>query len=334
MKSRNQAFDRLRGLGAVGVVLIHAPPFLHSSLPLVHDGGWGLRVLCQAAVPYFFLLSGWMLVAKAESTTDPRGEAERIARRIAVLYLPWFVVFLGLDIWRGAPHDLGSVVRRLFGFSDGRLDIQGYHLWFLPSLLWAQLLTFWSIRATRSPIPALVAGGALWVAMAALEIAGVALPWGLVSTEGIGVSLGCVALGACLGRWGKGNPSAWVVGGLFAALLVEQALLDRGIGETPIRTFLFTRVLAPAALLVWISRRPGFLEGGTIGRVLDSLGRRSTGIYVSHVLFLALIPFDRLVTSGFVRDNFVRWSVVLLCAWIFTVLVDRCSRRSVRALVS
>lgn len=334
MNARNGAFDRLRGLGAVGVVLIHAPPFLHSSLPLLHDFGWGLRVLCQAAVPFFFLLSGWMLAAKASSTDAPSAEAGRLARRIAGLYLPWFVVFLALDIWRGAPHDPGSVVRRLLGFSDGRLDIQGYHLWFLPSLLWAQLLTFWSIRATRSPVPALIVGAALWSAMAFLEIAGVALPWGLVPTEGIGVSLACVALGASLVRWKPGSPPVWMVVGSFAALLAEQAILDRGAGGTPIRTFLFTRVLAPAACIVWISGRPDFLGGGAMGRALDSLGRRSTGIYVSHLLFLALIPFDRLVPSGFVRENFVKWSVVLACAWGVSILLGRSSRREVRALVS
>jgi surface polysaccharide O-acyltransferase-like enzyme len=316
------------------VVLIHAPPFLHSSIPLLHQLGWGLRVLCQAAVPYFFLLSGWMLEGKARSTNDPTGDAWRILRRLASLYLPWFALFLGLDIWRGAPHDPVSVVRRLLGFSDGRLDIQGYHLWFLPSLLWAQLLVFWAIRARQGLKPVLLAGGALWIAMASLEMAGWALPWGLVPTEGVGVSLACVAMGAFLSRWEKWMPSGWMVGWLFVAILAEQSVLDAGIGVLPIRTYLVTRVVAPATLLLWMSRRPDFLGDGVTGRVLDSLGRRSTGIYVSHLLFLAILPFDRIATSGFFRDNFVRWPTMLLCAWGFSILLSRSSFRSVRALVS
>jgi surface polysaccharide O-acyltransferase-like enzyme len=334
MSERNGAFDRFRGLGALCVVLIHAPPFLHSSVLPLHEFGWGLRLLCQAAVPYFFLLSGWMLEAKARSSDHPASDAWRMLRRIAGLYLPWFALFLGFDIWRGAPHDPGSVLRRLLGFSDGRLDIQGYHLWFLPSLLWAQLLIFWAIRATRSVIPALLVGLALWIAMASLELAGVTLPWGLVPTEGVGVSLVSVALGAFLSRWRAWKPSGQVVLGLFAAILVEQALLDGAIGVLSIRTYLFARVVAPAALLLWMSTRPDFLGGGTMGRALDSLGRRSTGIYVSHILFLAIIPFDRFVSSGFVRDNFVRWPAMLLCAWGFSILLGRSSSRWIRALVS
>ena len=57
---RNAAFDRFRGIGAICVVLIHAPPLYHSRLAPLQVAGWAMLVVCQTAVPFFFLLSGWM----------------------------------------------------------------------------------------------------------------------------------------------------------------------------------------------------------------------------------------------------------------------------------
>lgn len=334
MSARNGAFDRFRGIGAVGVVLIHATPFWHSGIPALHASGWVLRILCQAAVPYFFLLSGWMLQARRGGEERASRVVANMTRRILVLYIPWFALFLLVDVWRGSPHDPLSVARRFLGFSDGRLDIQGYHLWFLPSLLWAQILVYGSLRFTRGAWPALLAGGLLWAGLTGLEATGTAFPWGLVPTEGIGVSLLAAALGAALARWSP-PVSGWLVLACAPLLLAEQALYDGAIaGGGPARTFLVSRLLAPAALLLWLAGRPDFLGRGWRGRILDSLGRNSTGIYVSHVLFLALLPLERWIPSGFVRENFVRWPVVLGCAWGLSVLFGRSRFPWVRRLVA
>lgn len=334
--SRNGAFDRMRGIGALCVVLIHAPPFLHSSIAELKGFGWILRLLCQAAVPYFFLLSGLMLGSKwAGGRRDP-GEPLRMSRRIATLYLPWFAVFLAMDSWLARSNDAWSVVRRLVGFSDGRIETLGYHLWFLPCLLLAQIAVWTSLRRFGGALPALLSGVALFLGLDALDLAGIALPFGLIPTEGPNLSLACVALGAFLSSEHPGwRPSGRVVLAAFAGIVVESVAVAFLSGDAwPVKTFLLTRVAAPALLLAWLAKRPDFLGGGRTGIFLDSIGKHSTGIYVSHLLFLELIPFESMVSSGFVRENFVKWPVVLLGAWGFAWLLSRSRWPLVRSLVT
>ncbi len=336
MISRNGAFDRMRGIGALCVVLIHAPPFLHSSILELKGFGWGVRVLCQAAVPYFFLLSGLMLGSKWASGRRDPGEPLRMARRIATLYLPWFAVFLALDVWFARPVDTWTVLRRLFGFSDGRLETLGYHLWFLPCLLMAQIAVWTSLRRSGSALPALGAGVALFLGFDALDLAGASLPFGLIPTEGLNLSLVCVSLGAVMATMLPGwRPPGGLVLAAFAGIVVESTAVALLSGDHwSLKTFLLTRVAAPALLLAWLSDRPEFLGAGRIGAWLDSFGKCSSGIYVAHLLILELVPFESLVPSGFVRENFVKWPVVFLGAWGGAWLLSRSRWPLVRSLVS
>ena len=58
--TREKNLDILRGIGAVAVVLIHAPPLYHSSVPLLKAMGWCILLVCQLAVPLFFMISGYL----------------------------------------------------------------------------------------------------------------------------------------------------------------------------------------------------------------------------------------------------------------------------------
>jgi peptidoglycan/LPS O-acetylase OafA/YrhL len=335
---RNTAFDRFRGIGAVCVVLLHAPPFYHSNMAPLRAFGWGLRDLCQCAVPFFFLLSGWLMGTKWVRGREGWDEFARSAGRLLRLYIPWFLFFLALDVAAGLPHDWGHVARRFVGFSDSAAQTRGYHLWFLPSLVLAELVCWGLLRLTRSIVPALGLGLALYVILAWRDLHGLELPWGLAPHEGIDLSLPCVALGIWLGIEFSGWPVVVHRGMLAAAfglLLLEGAALDRFGGSTfSIHPFQAMRIALPALLLLWLARHPLALGAGAWGRVLDFLGRHSTGIYVIHLAFLALIPFDRLVSNGFVRDNLVRWPVAIVGSVAVSVLLGRAPWAGVRKLVS
>ncbi|HOX53187.1 MAG TPA: hypothetical protein PKY05_17005, partial [Fibrobacteria bacterium] len=96
--------------------------------------------------------------------------------------------------------------------------------------------------------------------------------------------------------------------------------------------FQFLRILAAAAILLWgvadhlAPRLPGRAS-------LDFLGRHSTAIYVSHLGFLTLIPFETFVPNGFVRDNLVRWTIVVGCGAGLSMLVGRSRIAALRNLV-
>ena len=334
---RNGAMDRFRGIGAVCVVLLHAPPFYHSNLTPLRAFGWGLRDLCQCAVPFFFLLSGWLMGDKWARGRVGWDEFARSAGRLLRLYIPWFLFFLALDIAAGLPHGWTDVARRFVGFSDSGLETRGYHLWFLPSLVLAEFACWGLLRLTRSIVPALGLGLALYAVLAWRDIHGLELPWGLAPHEGIDLSLPCVALGIWLGIRFSRPPA--IPGGLlvaaFGLLLLEGLALDRMGGTTfSIRPFQALRIFLPALLLLRLAQKPQALGAGTLGRLLNQLGRHSTGIYVAHLAFLVLIPFERLVSNGFLRYDLVRWPVAIAGSVAVSSLLGRAPWASVRKLVS
>lgn len=325
--SRNAAFDRFRGIGALCVVLLHAPPLYHSGVEPLRALGWLLRAACQCAVPFFFLLSGWMLATRwASGRTSPRDLLEGLGR-LAKLYVPWFALYLALDLAAGLPSGWIEVARRFAGFSEAALDTRGYHLWFLPSLMMAQVATWASLRWTGSVLPALAVGAALYAGAGILEILGLPFPLGLAPHEGLNISLVCVAAGAALvrsrlpsaGTWGM---AAWIA---LPVLWLETFALGAFAGDPwAIAAFPILRILLPALLVLALHRSPDLLGRGLAGRFLDLAARNATLIYVAHLAILVLVPFDALVPNGFLRDNLVRWSV----AFLLPILLGEILRRS------
>ena len=335
---RNGAFDRFRGIGAVCVVFIHSPPLYHSGVAPLRAAGWGLLVLCQVAVPYFFLLSGWMLGVKWAQGRRTWNEFSRSTIRLLRLYVPWFVFFLGLDVLGNLPHGWPEVVRRFAGFSDSRLETRGFHLWFLPSLILAQIASWSVLHRWKSILPVLAVGAVLFGALGWMDLHGGKLPWGLISYEGIDLSLICVATGIWLGnRWGKTPPRIPGVLLLISppALFLEAFLQDRfGGGPLRIPPFLITRLAIPALLVVWLASHPTFAGRGRVGWFLDLLGKHSTAIYLAHLAFLTLVPFEAWVPNGFLRDNFVRWPAAIAGSIALSMLLKKCPWEPVRRLVA
>jgi len=337
MIERNTAFDRFRGIGAVCVVLLHAPPLFHSSIVALNVAGWALREICQIAVPYFFLLSGWMMGVKGAEGKSDAGGMLRTVRRILALYLPWFALYLAMDIAGGLPHDPVTVLRRFTSFSNGTVETRGYHLWFLPSLLMAQVLVWSGSRYFGSRLPTLAIGACLFLAQAVMELVGVHLPEGFVPHEGLALSLVCVSLGAWMGSESRKSPDRFSHSGaiLIACIpmvWVEGVVWDSAIGSSwAIHGFQATRIVLPALLLLHLHNTPDFWGRRWTGRWLDSLGRNSTGIYVSHLAILTLLPFERWIPNGFIRANFVAWSATLGIAWAISHVLG--SRRSTDWLV-
>ena len=334
--TRNLAFDRFRGIGALCVVLLHAPPLYHSGVEPIRIAGWVLRALCQSAVPFFFLLSGWMLASRWKAGRHSLRDFLQGLGRILLLYCPWFVAYLALDLSQGHPGDWGDVARRFVGFSDSRAVTDGYHLWFLPTLVLAQAAVWATLRWTGSVRPILLVGCALYLAMSVLDGVGIALPFGLAPHEGLNISLVCVSAGAWLVFAGiSDRPSNWGIATVVAMVLLvaESFLWDRSNeANWSIHPFPAFRVLLPAFLLLYLNRSPTYLGGGIVGRALDLAGRNATTIYVGHIAVLVLVPFAALVPNGFLRDNLVRWSVAFVLPMLVGEIMRRSPNRIVRSL--
>ena len=335
---RNEALDRMRGIGALLVVLIHAPPLIHSSVESLRSAGWLLQLVCQAAVPFFFLASGMFAGSRwKEGRDDARSMALGI-RRLAVLYAPWFLLYLAIDWMRGNSVEPFVVLRRFVSLSDGRVETAGYHLWFLPSIIASQFAAWVSWRASRSFKPFLFAGASLYLGLAIHEFLGGKLPWGLVPNEGPNLAFLCFGLGAAIpsadSRRLPSTPAAWVFAA-FVGMVAEGVLRSRMAGSPcHLPFFTLSRIALPCAAILWILREPEMLGGRPCGRFLDAAGRNSIGIYVSHLAFLVLIPFETLVPNGFLRDNLVRWPTAFLGALLLGIALDRIPGRPLRSIIS
>lgn len=290
--------------------------------------GWLLRMFFQVSVPFFFILSGWLLGRKLAQTQAVSPVLLRSSRRLLQVYLPWFVLFCLLDAVQGRPVGIWPTIRRLTGFSDGSFTTSGYHLWFLPCLLLAQAAICWEYSRTRRVWASLLCGVFLYGLQAHLDATDVSLPFGLVRHEGLNISLLCVAIGVWLAIRPVTTrqflpPNAMLVG-ILSCFLVLEGVIFIIANDKPwfVPGFTIARiVLATTIIQLLIQSNYEKTSNSLKSSLLDILARNSTVIYVVHVFFLEVIPFRTLPISGFVRDNLVRWPLVLLaCLMTGTIL--------------
>lgn len=337
--TREKNLDLLRAIGAVAVVLLHAPPFYHSNVLVLKAFGWGIRELCQVAVPMFFLISGYL--AGRRHPELPGGT--RALKRILTLYLPWFGFYLAVDLLMGnATTEWTVVLRRLLGFSVEGEPTNGYHLWFLPAMLWGFLLLRGSLAAFRSAWPAFVGGVALYLGVGWATFPDRDLPWLVVPHEGVSLSLLFLATGYLVGQKrteGSGVESfqvpGWSIPLAALWLLLEAGFLGWIAGKPWIvPAFQPGRVILPWLLLVVAVSSPEWRLPRRLAPLAGGLATASTGIYVMHLAVLELIPFEDLIQSGFLRDNFVRWPVAIIVPAITALLALKYGPKRIRSVVS
>jgi len=333
--SREGNLDLLKGLGAVAVVLLHAPPLYHSSLPFLRATGWALREICQIAVPLFFLVSGYL--AGRRNPGLPGGA--RTLRRIASLYIPWFLLYLSIDLLQeGRDVAFQTVLRRFLGLGVDGASTSGYHLWFLPAMFWGMLVVRLSCRWFGSALPSLALGAGLYALVGWSTFPDAPLPWDLAPHEGINLSLLFLSLGHVHGRrvasGGGSLPFGPVLPLLSIAWLLAEGYALGRIGGTPllVPAFQSGRILLPCFLLVFATSSGTWARTGIAGRALDGLAAASTGIYVLHLAILETVPWETLVPNGFLRDNLCRWTAAVAVPVFVTKLALRKGPRFLRIL--
>lgn len=318
-------------------MLLHAPPLLHSNIVILKWAGWGVREICQTAVPLFFLISGRL--AGGGGRGLPGGT--RTLSRILRLYLPWFLVYLAIDLLQpGRVVEPWIVFRRLLGFGVDGASTSGYQLWFLPSMIWGYLALRLSCKWLGGPVPALCAGILLYAYTGWVTFPDHPFLWGTAPHEGLSLSLLFLSLGYMLGkRVQEGTrplrPSWLALLFGVAWLLFEGAALGRLSGDPwLVPAFQSARIVLPVLVLLFAAGAPAWVFPAWLARLLGWLATASTGIYVMHLVVLETIPFDRLVTNGFLRDNLVRWLAAVALSGGATIIALRRGPRWMKAVLS
>jgi len=119
MRERITYFDLLRGLAIIGVIAIHSTgigyQFKDTSIPFIGTVIW--RQLINFSVPLFLAISGYFLAEKkVETKTDYFSFIKKQIPRVLIPYILWSILYLGLDMIRGA--EIQSIIIKLFTFQS------------------------------------------------------------------------------------------------------------------------------------------------------------------------------------------------------------------------
>ena len=332
---RVAGIDLLRGIAAFGIVGCHL-----SLAPRTAGGEW-VTVLCDCGVGVFAAIAGWLMGRGGHKEhrehREYRGMAEglgyagRRAKRLLPTYFFWSGVFIAatcafdliLDGGRLNPKygTVGFWIRVIF------LGDASTHLWFLPCLLYAQVV----MKALE------------WVA-ARTECG----PY-RVGVPCLGLGLGLCAISCWLGNWfgtyplrlfaflvtgyGLGRmevklPRAWA-GGLTVAGLVAFVSLDGVVPAFVRGWFVTVPLLGFFAALEWngFSHREhkehregwGWRDWG----MAEVLGATSMGVYLVHPLVTRALsvvwarvfgaPYGAMAVVG---EWVLAWGVALAAAMV------------------
>jgi surface polysaccharide O-acyltransferase-like enzyme len=154
---RITSVDVMRVIAIIAVIVIHICPFEESPVHVGESWDVGTVVVQMGrfAVPFFYILSGYLWAQKIGHESDVYPYTVKVARRIAFVFVAWSAIYL-------LPMDFAStfegcrsgwfdqLMRNLkqITSSPTRVLFSGtkYHLWYLPSLLSALGITAFFVR--------------------------------------------------------------------------------------------------------------------------------------------------------------------------------------------
>lgn len=286
--------ERLRIVGAFGVVLIHCVGVAFMTLPFGSDE-WKMMgfidALVRFSLPLFFIISGALLLSK-----EPK-DGDRVKRvlRIAPLIVVWSFVFLGLIWWK---TNLGFFdLFKLFLRGEGY-----YHLWYLWALIPLYVVTPLIYRFLRDfslgiALAGVIVLGSLGSSLEAVAVENHIFVHPLLK----GVMYGFYfVIGGILMRY----PLSKLVGGGFF-IIGTGGLLIEFLASTTLDTALVAiRFSSPFVALMGVGAVTLFYHFGnkTLTQYEKKLASLTLGIYLLHPLFVTLFSthgrFDFPVVSG------------------------------------
>ncbi|MGO4893898.1 acyltransferase [Flavobacterium sp. W21_SRS_FM6] len=143
--ARNNAIDTFRFIAVFAVIIIHTSPF--SNL----DSGYIYILFNQLslfAVPYFFIISGYFWGRKLNKNLVLKSfnHTYRFCIKIFTIFIFWSIFYFFDIVLSGSNDNIGfSITNTYTLFTNDllKLALEGtkVHLWFLPSLIIAALIT-------------------------------------------------------------------------------------------------------------------------------------------------------------------------------------------------
>lgn len=138
MKREYHAVDVAKYISAILVIVIHTSPFL----PYANEVNYFfMNMVARGAVPFFLLTSGYFI---AMNRSTRKGYVKAYVHSLVKLYLLWSIIYIpfGLE-WIQQNLDLPYILYPL-ALVFGLLYLGTYyHLWYIPALIFAIVITYW-----------------------------------------------------------------------------------------------------------------------------------------------------------------------------------------------
>jgi surface polysaccharide O-acyltransferase-like enzyme len=310
---RIESIDVMRVLAMLAVIQIHTPWFSKANVTTL-DAGATADQLARFAVPFFFVISGYLWASRSFSAQDYWARSVATSKRVIMIFLFWSLIYaIGPSLYVIRQEGVGSLLMSwlsiVYPFDSVRFltaILQGTknHLWFLPALAMATLISGALLARGRERTLFLLA-----ISLFAVGLAGTAYsdaPYGFTSNfnfrNGPFFSLIMFTSGYAIHRYGQNIALlpigiAMTFGGLVLQLSEITWIYDRWgtplLHDYTVGTYFFGLGMSMIAL----SNTP-YLRV----KALASVGPLILGVYASHYYFVEHVRWlDGIILNPYLR---------------------------------
>lgn len=331
MPSRAASIDTARLIAALGVVSIHCNTLQSPVL----SGEWQflgsiIDILSRAAVPLFFVISGYFLGIKIRNGWSLPAIVSKNSRRLILLLAFWYFIYLIVPTdWAtvqkdGYPRAVYWSAIALFDDISSLLHGPRRHLWFLSALLLGSihaLTVVYVLKFRWLPIFAyfiaiyiLGLTGAAYGAIPAIQGYHYGIPSSLLFPPlliGLGVAIGRVdALPTLFVSWFV------FISGTFL-IFIEALLLNVGYAVPFVgHDMLIGTPIQALGLLLLLLSNPSWSSRSS----LPVWGQYGLGIYTTHV---AVIELSGASQSGDLLWELTKVPLVFIATLALVMLLSR-----------
>ncbi len=307
IRPRIASIELFRIFAMLAIVIIHSQPFGFATFPTTTHKIAGLvNSCCRFAVPYFFMVSGYLFAEKVGLTKAVTATFWRSARRLLSLYFVWCVFYLLVPFKFISDWPTQSwpelVLRHVRYFSERGLDVpfQGTQevLWFLPSLVLGLAIVAVSVANGWQKY---LSYGAIALYIIGLTYGSYSLLWSDNSNadfifntrNGPFLSVPCVTFGWLLsvnrreGKWHVDAKWAAAIALVCLSLQIVETKVVNSVARLPFEPFdyLLGTIGFGAGILLLALAKPHWGENWPILH----WSRCTLGVFLIHYAFIDII---------------------------------------------
>ncbi len=335
---RNYTIDYVKGFAIFFVVAIHSKTVQGTHIGMIDgdDANFVINMFARFAVPFFFVASGYLFVQKLNRIHQENEEGSRRAQfryfkkylgKLVKLYVAWLVFYFVFEL--GVKfierENNSETLFEMFTSSISHLNLwsliyfgegwPGYHLWFLPALIYAVLLLFLFSQMRLV--------GVLFVISAGLHLFGLFgqaysflydVPFN--TRDGVFFALFYVAFGGIAAKYGSFFNAlllripTWsiIVSLVFLSLMqILEGFLTLQIYDGKEENYFFFTM--PLVMTLFMLA----LKHHQMGKnsIFTKIGANAVGIYVSHVFIMECMHILLYRMELTAVEDSILWKVML-----------------------